>query len=153
MIKYKWFGLTVRQHIFYCLNILVSLILGLAVYVCYRPDTYVSQFVYNVLGFSFDKIIHANVLPTWVLRFIRNYLGDISWAYALTFTICYVWLKPDGRMLPVFGIVATFETVIEVFQGIDIVPGTFDWLDIFLEICITAFVMLLIKIKHKESQT
>ena len=144
---------TTMRHIFYCLNILVSLIFGLAVYVCYRPDTYVSQFVYNVLGFSVNEIIPVNVLPTWLLQFVRNYLGDISWAYALTFTICYIWLKPGGRVLPALGIAMAFEIVSEVLQRIDVVPGTFDWLDIFLEICITAFLMLLIKIKHKERQT
>ena len=153
MIKYKLSDRSTMRHIFYCVNILASLILGLAVYVCYRPDSYVSQVVYNIFGVSFDNIIPANVLPKWLLMFIRNYLGDISWAYALTFTVCYIWLTPSGRLLPAFGIIATFEVAIEVLQLIDVAPGTFDWLDVFLEICITAFIMLLIKIKLKEKQT
>ena len=153
MIKYKWFDNSARQHIFYCLNILVSLILGLAVYVCFRPDTYVSHVVYNVLGVSVDGIIPTNGLPAWLLLFIRNYLGDISWAYALTFTIFYIWLGMDGKLVTAFCIVTAFEIGIEVLQKTDIVLGTFDWWDIFLEICITAFIMLLIKILHKENKT
>ena len=117
----------------------------------FRPDTYVSQALYNVIGVSVDGIITKDALPTWLLLFIRNFLGDISWAYALTFTIGYIWLTPGGRMIPVFGIVTIFEIGIEVLQKVGIIPGTFDWWDIFLEICITAFVMLLIKNLDKEN--
>lgn len=151
MIKQKWLGRATAQHIFYWLNILVSLFLGLAIYVFFRPDAYVSQALYNVMGVSVDGIITKDALPTWLLLFIRNFLGDISWAYALTFTICYIWLTPGGRMIPVFGIVTIFEIGIEVLQKVCIIPGTFDWWDIFLEICITAFVMLLIKNLGKET--
>lgn len=145
--------ISTKRNTFYIFNILISLVVGLIVYVCYRPDTHVSQIVYNVLGISADCIATIDVLPTWLLLFARNYLGDISWAYALTFTICYIWLGTGGRMIHVFGIVATFETGIEILQMVDIIPGTFDWWDILVEICITAFSMLLIKTIHKENRT
>lgn len=140
---------TMKQHMFYALNISMSLVIGLIVYVCFRPDTYVSQVVYDVLGISPDVVLSATWLPTWLLLFVRNFLADIIWAYALTFTVCYILWDQSKSMLPIFGIVATFEICIEVSQKLGIMPGTFDWWDIFLEICITAFVMLLIKILSK----
>ena len=143
---------TMKQHMFYALNISISLVIGLIVYVCYRPDTYVSQAVYNLLGISHDIGGFANWLPTWLLLFIRNYLADIIWAYALTFTICYILWNQNKSMFPIFSIVAVFEICIEVSQKVGIMSGTFDWFDIFLEICISALVMLVIKTKYKEKQ-
>ena len=143
---------TMKQHMFYALNISISLVIGLIVYVCYRPDTYVSQAVYNLLGISPDIGGFVNWLPTWLLLFIRNYLADIIWAYALTFTICYILWNQKKSMFPIFGIVAVFEICIEVSQKVGIMSGTFDWYDIFLEICISALVMLVIKTKYKEKQ-
>ena len=143
---------TIKQHMFYALNISASLVIGLIIYLCYRPDTYVSQAVYNLLGISPDIGVFVKLLPTWLLLFIRNYLADIIWAYALTFTICYILWNQNKSMFPIFGIVAVFESCIEVSQKVGIMSGTFDWFDIFLEICISALVMLVIKTKYKEKQ-
>lgn len=143
---------TMKQHMFYALNISISLVIGLIVYVCCRPDTYVSQAVYNLLGIFPDIGGFVNWLPTWLLLFIRNYLADIIWAYALTFTVCYILWNQNKSMFPIFGIVAVFEICIEVSQKVGIMSGTFDWFDIFLEICISALVMLVIKTKYKEKQ-
>ena len=142
---------TTKWHIFYVLNILVSLVLGLTVYVCWRPDTYVSQVVYNILGITSNIGSFIYLLPDWIISFCRNFLADMLWAYALTFTICYIWWDFRKSMLSVFVITTAFEVGIEFFQKMGIMSGTFDWLDIILEVCISALIMLFIKTIHKEN--
>ena len=137
-------------HIFYSLNILFSLVLGLIVYVCWRPDAFISQVVYDVLGVSPNIGAFLNALPDWAILFCRNFLADILWAYALTFTTCYIWRSIGKSMFPAFVVTATFEVCIEFFQKIGLMSGTFDWLDILLEVCVSAAIMLLIKTIHKE---
>ena len=152
MRNHKLLGRSVTQHIFYCLNIVVPLIFGSAIYVCYRPDTYISQFVYNTLGISPNVGVFTDVLPAWVVSFIQNYLADILWAYSLTFTVYYIWRKQSSSSYEAFGIVIAFEFCIEFSQKPGIMSGTFDWIDIFLEVCITVLATLLIKSHDKESQ-
>ena len=140
-----------KRHTFYLLNIIISLVIGLTVYVCYRPDTFVSNVVYKMFGTRPDVEMYTSMLPQWLTIFIQNYLADILWAYALTFTVSYIWLDQSGSALQVFGIVAVFEFFMEFSQKIDIMPGTFDWMDIVLEICITALLMPFIKTLCKEN--
>ena len=130
-----------KRNVFFVLNILLSLVIGLTVYVFCRPDTHVSKIVHNLLGVSPEV-----VLPEWVMSFLRNYMADVLWAYALTFTVIYIL----GSGFLTFAIVAIFEICIEVSQKVGIMSGTFDWVDIILEVCISALVMLLINTIQKE---
>lgn len=143
----RFINFTVRQHLFYLVNIIFSLAIGVSVYVFFRPDTHISQVIYRFLGVR-PLFFPQNILfPEWLALFIRNYLADILWAYALSFTVCYILWHPNRNTILSFAIVSIFEICMEVFQKTGFLSGTFDWLDIFYEICISAFAMLYIK-KH-----
>lgn len=137
--------------VFYGLNILIPLMAGSLCYLSLRPDTYLSQAVYEVLGFEPDPIALQSFLPHGLQIFFRNHMCDILWAYALTFSIFAVWTDETSHMYPKVLLAVVFEAGIEFMQRIGILSGTFDIWDIFLEIGTTALAALLIK-KHETTK-
>lgn len=96
-------------------NILIPIIIGTLIYYLFCPEVI---FVKNSL-FSIPK--------NPFITLVRNYLMDMLWSYALTFTI---YLILDNWM-QTFTIAALFSTTIELLQLTVVISGTFDILDIF----------------------
>lgn len=137
-----------KKFLFGCLHILFPLLLGLALYLCFRPDTYISQLFYQVLGLS---PVSVTRLPGWLLAFLQNFACDMLWAYALT---CCVYLIWGGRLLPVGLLCVGFSAAMELLQYFGVISGTFDFWDILLQSCATALAALSIKafFKPKENE-
>lgn len=62
--------------------------------------------------------------------FLRNYAGDMLWAYALFITIA--WITGDASERKLLECVI-FEVILECLQKSDIIAGTFDVYDILAE--------------------
>lgn len=137
--------------IFYGGNIFGALVAGVLVYFLFRPDTYVSQVICSGLGIEWPVGV-IGVFPDWIVVFLRNYMCDMFWAYALTFAVGALLHDVLGSSFSVLLVCGIFEIVIELSQEIGIMSGTFDMVDVVLEICITAFVTLIIKLKKLKKE-
>jgi len=140
---------TIRKNKLYLLNILIALVTGGSVYIIFRKDTYIASFFWAI----FPVDISIPNVDLMSIRFIRNYLGDILWAYALTISL---WLAFDKTNLYRTSIVSfLFCVFCESLQKIEALHGTFDVMDIITEgitVGIAAFVINLIKKNEGEEK-
>lgn len=139
-----------REKKQYFLNVVAALLIGLCVYIIFRPDTYISVLFSKRIDFTWLQNSLPKI-PSLLTQFARNYLCDILWAYAL-FNAFFLIYKEEQAM-GVFGICAVFEIVVEVLQLFDIIQGTFDVVDIVFEIVATLTSALYIKNKSKRRKT
>lgn len=128
------------RRLFYWINILVPLLFGIMVYLYWRPDAYISKLILNLFRISYAP---ERGRPAGVQRFIRYYLCDICWAYALTFSLAF-WLGKDSLM-EAYTISAVFALLVEILQLLPQTPGSFDILDIIVELSACTIAVLIIK--------
>ena len=64
------------------LNIMIPLVIGLAFYIIFRPESYVSVFFRTIFPVS---------LPSYAISgFINCYLADLLWSYSTAFAILFI---------------------------------------------------------------
>jgi glycopeptide antibiotics resistance protein len=120
------------------------LLIGLIIYLLFKPHSYISELIYNLLGSSL--YIHTDSAFAEILR---NYLCDILWAYSLIFVIDYL-CECNFLLEIIFAWI--FEVVMEVIQIYPIIPGTFDILDIILEVSTTVVGVCIIIFYNKKGE-
>lgn len=119
----------------------VAILVGTIIYVVYGSDTFVINKVLRGihLGGLIDTLrayAPANLAP------LRNQVPDGLWVYAGTTLMINVWsAKSTGVQLWIF-CPLMFGLAGELGQYVNVVPGTFDLLDIFsmLTGCILSYV-------------
>lgn len=123
------------------LSTAVPLIAGGVFYIMFASETYVSEFLRSALPFAVPEsgLIHG---PFGDI--LRNYLCDVLWSWSLS-TAVYAVMENVWISL---GITAVFETAMELFQKIGIVPGTFDAWDIALELLSALFAAIVMYRKY-----
>ena len=85
-----------------------------------------------------------------VLTLIRNYGCDFCWAYSLSFVVLsIIGIERGGRAI---GLVVCFEIILELSQLSNSVVGTFDPLDILVEILANLLVLITCR-KGKKHET
>lgn len=132
----------------FILNSVIALFLGAIIYLLFREDTFFSNHVRRYV--SFPKVL-TNALPNEIGVFIKYYLADMAWAYALTFAVGAVFEGDNGQLL-LSGIISLgFEALVEEFQKTRWIPGTFDWKDVALEAAASVFALILIKYIEREN--
>ncbi len=136
-MKTKWF---------YRINIILPLISGVLVYLYWRPDTYISAFIWNISGVSPPQ---PQGKPTGIQIIIRYYLCDALWAYALIFSLAAFIGIDDIRLICIIG--ACFSIFMESMQLLPQFPGSFDVIDILVEIIICILATYIIK-KHETTR-
>ena len=133
---------------FLILNTLVPLVLGLLVYLVFRPDTYIAGLIGRAIRLSEWNTARV---PGWLSAFLRNYASDILWAYSLAFALLGA-AGPGGKgrkAASVTGVCVVTGT--ELLQKAGVLQGTFDIADIALEalfICLATFIHR----QHEEEQ-
>lgn len=110
------------------LNVAISLLIGLAVYVFFIPSAHISQLVYRLIG----KKIAVNDVD---LRdsFLTCYLADFLWAEALCALVALFVVEKTHDFIKVFLICVIFEVIIETLQLTPLIDGTFDFFDMLVE--------------------
>ncbi|HUR31485.1 MAG TPA: hypothetical protein VMZ69_08620 [Saprospiraceae bacterium] len=110
-----------------------SLLLGALLYSATRSESiYLNQFVSQfgdgaVLRF-FQKLIHNTDIPEWIIYS----LPDGLWMFALILLILMLWDFKLNKGSFLWVIIAFFLGILfEALQGLHIVRGTFDIIDIY----------------------
>ena len=137
------------KKLFFLINILLPLAVGLLIYAFIGEGTIISGQIGKVFPITGIQIRKDSF---WITEVIRNYLPDILWAYALTFAVAGVAFNTKKELVAACLICFIFEIVLELVQKSDMVPGTFDYIDIALEVAATAAALSRI-IKYLEERT
>ena len=113
--------------------ILTSLLSGSFIYFITRSDSiYVNQWLNsidhgNVLR-TFQGLILNTQLPGWIIYSLPNGL----WMLALILTIMTIWnFKVNVRSIPWIILSVASGLLFEIFQGFQLIRGTFDIKDLF----------------------
>ena len=95
-------------------NIIIPLVLSSLIYYLFCPEV------------IFVKNIVFTIPSDPLFTLVRNYFMDMSWAYALTFSIYYI---TDNRN-KTFVTASIFTVLSETLQLTPLISGTFDIVDI-----------------------
>ena len=142
----------VRNMIFYLLNIVIPLLLGLTFYLFFSPAAHVSQWVYEKL--KLETLQPATTFGRWIGRqlFLRNFFCDACWSYALSFSVSGALGGKGKRLVLSLMISILFCFALEFAQLLPYVDGTFDGLDILVELLICCIAHLLIYIYYAKEK-
>ena len=134
---------------YYLMNIVLPLGVGLLIYVFIGGGTIISDQIGKVVPIEGVQIQKDSF---WLIEMIRNYLPDALWAYSLAFAVAGAAFKTERELVTAFLLCFIFETVLELLQKSEAVPGTLDYIDIALEAAATAVALLRLK-KYLEERT
>lgn len=123
-------------------NVVFPIIAGSLIYYVISPEVIFVRNIDRLLGVS----LHVGTENTFVI-IMRSYMPDMLWAYALVFSLMLVTGNRTANVFKNFVIAGTFSTIIEVLQITGYVKGTFDVMDIVVEI-VAELMAVFIIIKH-----
>ena len=135
-------------QLFYLLNIIGLLVVGSVIYLLVRPGADISRLIVRLFHIPEQSLFSGGLYrqvseKPWLL-WINNFLPDMLWAAALTFTVSWI-LGRGKRQLILTGAVSAFvEVLSELLQAAGVLSGTFDSLDSILEVIATGLVLLII---------
>lgn len=108
----------------------IPLLLAAIFYFLFCPDVYFVKYICNFLRItSFHNVFDDQ----WVFVLFRNYLPDFLWAFSLMYFGKCIYASRKKYDL-IFGIIIAFQIFLEIMQLTSLITGTFDILDIFVEL-------------------
>ena len=133
---------------FIILNIVLPIVVGGIIYYFLSPQVIFVKRIDEIWEFPHRQAIV--LVNRTFLRFIRNYLMDFLWAYALTFSIFYIWGNNAAGIKKTVVVAFLFSAVMELLQLMSKINGTFDIFDIVMEFLAELFAAFIIKIHKGE---
>ena len=132
------------KKIFIYANISLPILVGSLFYYVPSPQVIFAQNIDGLLGVS----LHVGTENTFVVN-LRSYMPDMLWAYALVFSLMLVTGNKTAYVWKMFVIAGMFSTIMEVLQVTGCVKGTFDVMDIIVEIIAELMAVFIIK-RHDD---
>lgn len=130
-----------RKLLTFFFNIFLPLAVGLCIYLFFRKGTYINL----VSGIEFNFALKSGLGV-----FVKSWLCDILWAYALTNALYLAFCAFKHRIMITAIISICVGTVFELLQLLPSVVGTFDILDILFQIAAVLLAVALIKRREKS---
>lgn len=128
-----------KRKKFIVFNVFIPLLIGAVLYYVLCPDVSFVVLIDQSLGIKRTAIHKMGVIT----RIVRNYFFDILWAYSLTCMLFVIWGYDRKAVKYTFILAGLLCISLELLQGTGLVKGTFDIIDIMVEI-LTVFVALII---------
>ena len=128
------------KKIFIYANISLPILVGSLFYYVTSPQVIFAQNIDSLLGVS----LHVGTENTFVVN-LRSYMPDMLWAYALVFSLMLVTGNKTAYVWKMFVIAGMFSTIMEVLQVTGCVKGTFDVMDIIVDIIAELMAVFIIK--------
>lgn len=131
-------------------NICLPILIGIVIYYVISPDVIFVQKIDALFG----REVHAikTNIDSVFLKYIRFYLLDILWGYSLVFALYFVTGNNTAELMKILKIAFVFSAIMEILQLTSIVKGTFDVIDIIMELLAEIIAVFIIKITHKEGE-
>jgi len=111
-------------------NCFLGLLLGFVFYFLSDNNLYITNWLYSILGCD-KTLISTDIIP---LHIIRIYGLDFIWAYSMWFGIVLVSYGLNYKIFVASIITILCGIVLEILQGIQLVSGTGDILDVVAEL-------------------
>lgn len=127
-------------------NILIPIVLGAIIYYVTSPNVIFVKYIDAFLGNSTRISVFGKKL--WLMRFVRNYLLDMMWSYALVFTLFSTSDNNTAELRNIWVIAFAFSALMEILQLTPKVNGTFDVFDILVEALAEVAAVFIIYIKY-----
>ena len=132
-----------KRNCLFAVNIIVPLCIGLFIYLTKTERTYISDFL-SAFRSALPVINYPNI--------IRSYASDFLWTYSMFFCLRLtlgdeIKGKHNLTVMALTGVVAI---ILESIQLIEVVPGTFDLLDIVAELIAIAVAYLITQIIERR---
>jgi hypothetical protein len=121
----------------FLLHVAAPVVIGDAIYTCWRTPTLMIFRWYDQIGLSPSitnlrglTLSFRAVLPGWVLFAVPDGL----WVYSLTALMGMIWQTSKYSSSKIFWVsfALTFSIAGEIGQAAGVVPGTFDFIDVIL---------------------
>lgn len=133
-----------RIHLLY--NIIIPILIGAVIYFLTSPDVFFVKAASAFFKLS-DRFIVTN-FGNLLIRFVRNYIPDMAWGYALVFSLYAIAGDQTEKGLYNLAFIAiVFSAAIEIIQLSHIIRGTFDLWDIVAELLTEVTAVFIIKKK------
>ena len=132
-----------KYYIFFMVCVLLPLLLGGILYYIFCPNVFFVKCIDSVTEIEVHLRPDMNNL---IMRLVRFYGFDIIWAFSFTnmffilVSILHNW-RNRYILIPI-----VFVSSIELLQKTDIMHGTFDYIDIVVQIIGSLFAMVIINI-------
>lgn len=150
-----------RSNKFYAIVSSIFLVVGLSVYIVFRPDTRVTIFVMDRLKLSTiisPKITesiraYTNISFPWLEYIFRNYVSDFCWGLSLEMCLGFVFRTDKHGIRNSSLLAVVFLTGLELWQLRIESHGTFDPIDILVEVTAVIIAGIMINKYAKEKKT
>lgn len=132
-----------KETVFQIFNCIIPLFIGAMIYYILSPEVIFVRHIDNIVGENLHiDIVYSDLS---ILRFIRNYVLDMMWAYALVFALHFFIGNRTEKLFLTVIIAVIFSALMEILQLTSIAMGTFDVLDILVEVLAEIAAVLFIK--------
>ena len=137
------------------LNVLLPIIIGGIIYTLFRSETIKLFSWYKYFGLN--KIIsnlrvrvseYIYYIPKWVIFS----LPDGLWVYSFTSALIIFWNNEKSKLIIWLSIPFTSGVLIEILQGFNLFPGTFDIIDLILSLIAFYSSIKFLKIKNVKNE-
>jgi hypothetical protein len=125
-------NIKVRLNVIFFVNVILPLLIGGAIYLLFRSKkTLLFNIIQIVIGSNLLLVVRRyfcnfiNVLPEWFLFSFPNAL----WVYSLSFCFLLFWRNSSHQFIWYF-IVIILSLSFELLQSVQLITGTFSWIDI-----------------------
>lgn len=137
-----------RINVTFVLNCLVALIIGAVIYYFFSPKVIFVKQIDKIIGSG----VHFTVSfrDNWIICFIRFYVLDMLWAYALVFALRLFMDNNAANLKRIFLVAFLFSTTMEILQLTPLAEGTFDIWDIVCEFVAEVVAVFVIKTRWRR---
>ncbi len=137
-----------KKRLIFLFNIATSLILGLLIYLFYRPESIITHLF---LKMNVDLVKPSDI--SLFSKFLCNYGGDILWAYALSFFIACFYIEIANGWKITLLLCIPIEVGFELLQLFNsILNWTFDIIDIIIEVTTSIIIVSLLNFTKDSSK-
>lgn len=120
------------------LHVVLPLMIGFIYYYLFCPDIVIIKKIDLLIG----KRYHIQLPQNITLLFFRYYMLDALWAYAMTH--CFHLILGNNAIWYSIGLSIVMSITMEVLQLLKVATGTFDIMDIMIEIFAISIAMIII---------
>ncbi len=121
-----------RNYLICIANIGLPLLIGAVIYIMLSEDLLFMKWLFNDI--SLCDSFHIDMSQNKILQIIRFYIPDMLWSYSLFFGILFTLKIKASNRLTAFVIGIAFISIMEFIQIHPSVSGTFDVMDLIVEI-------------------
>ena len=119
-----------RRFLFSLLNILIPILIGGISYYIFSPEVIFVRKIDEISGI----FLHVDVSENPLLILIGDFAYDALWAYALLFAVYLILGNQNKYLLLSLAVSFVFSSGMEILQVTPFFPGTFDVLDIAIQV-------------------